>query len=52
MTIEKKMMNKALHCLKKKSSLLFPTDTVFGLGGMLTPKVIENIFAVKKRGLF
>ncbi|AMC10458.1 translation factor Sua5 [Lutibacter profundi] len=43
-------INKALEILKNKKILLYPTDTVWGIGCDATSKeAVKNIFKIKKR---
>jgi L-threonylcarbamoyladenylate synthase len=44
------MMNKALTALQNKQTILYPTDTVWGIGGdALAPEVVQNIYTLKQR---
>ncbi len=45
-------MKKALAVLKAGGVIAFPTDTVFGIGALLSkPKAIRKIYKIKKRPL-
>ena len=45
-------MEKALELLRKGELVAFPTDTVYGLGGMVfSPAAIDRMYAVKGRDL-
>jgi len=44
------ILQKTIHCLNKEGCLLYPTDTVWGLGGnALSKKVFNKINIIKKR---
>jgi len=44
------MIHKALAALDNKQTILYPTDTVWGIGGdALDPEVVQNIYALKQR---
>ena len=44
------MIDKVLTALENKQTILYPTDTVWGIGGDATSKqVVEKIYALKQR---
>ncbi len=44
------MFEKAVQFLKNKAIILYPTDTVWGIGGDATdPEVVKKIYTLKKR---
>ncbi len=50
MRYEKDDLEKALACLKEGGIILYPTDTVWGLGcNAYDEKAIEKLYALKKR---
>lgn len=46
----KKAVDEALKILREGGVILYPTDTVWGLGCDATnPKAVEKIYAIKRR---
>lgn len=46
----KETLRKAIALLKRGKVIAFPTDTVFGIGALLSkPKAIKKIYKIKKR---
>ena len=44
------MISKVLVALEKKQTILYPTDTVWGIGGDATSSdVVEKIYKIKER---
>ena len=44
------MIDEVLAALEKKQTILYPTDTVWGIGGDATaPEVVEKIYKIKQR---
>ena len=44
------MISKVLVALEKKQTILYPTDTVWGIGGDATSsEVVEKIYKIKER---
>ena len=44
------MIKQALHALQNKQIILYPTDTVWGIGGDATSvEVVEKIYQLKQR---
>lgn len=44
------VINQAVHVLKDGGTILYPTETVWGIGCLSNqPKAIDKIFAIKKR---
>lgn len=47
---EKNLINKAVEILKKDGVIVFPTDTVWGIGARIgSEKGIERLYKIKKR---
>ena len=47
---EKEEIRRAVEVLRKGGVILYPTDTVWGLGcDATTPEAVAKIFAVKRR---
>lgn len=42
-------MDKLIKILKNKGTVIFPTDTVYGIGTILDKEAIDKIYAIKKR---
>jgi tRNA A37 threonylcarbamoyladenosine synthetase subunit TsaC/SUA5/YrdC len=38
-----------LPAITSSTVILYPTDTIYGLGGLVTPEVIEKIKRIKQR---
>ena len=38
-----------LDSITSSTVLLYPTDTIYGLGGLVTPEVVEKIMYIKQR---
>lgn len=46
---EKNSLQNATETLKAGGVLVFPTDTVYGIGTLLVKKAIKNLYAIKRR---
>ena len=44
-----KIENKAIEILKKGGVVIFPTDTVYGIGALPKKKSVEKIYKIKHR---
>lgn len=47
--LEKENIKKGIEVLKNGGVLIFPTDTVYGIGALPEKKYVEKIYEIKKR---
>jgi tRNA A37 threonylcarbamoyladenosine synthetase subunit TsaC/SUA5/YrdC len=49
MTVQSLDLATILPAITSSTVLLYPTDTIYGLGGLVTPEIVEKIMHIKQR---
>ena len=47
--VENDQINRAVNALKRKGVIIYPTDTVYGIGVLPDRNAIEKLYEIKKR---
>ena len=47
--VENDQINRAVNALKRKGVIIYPTDTVYGIGVLPDRNAIEKLYEIKKK---